>query len=122
LEITYICRETNENINCLSQNRPIINGVPQGFVLGPILFLLYIYHLKAGIEQGKQMFFADDTSIFITGNNVNVVQWKISETINKQTEWFEKNRLIINKEKTTAISFHQYQKVTTTMPINKAIS
>jgi hypothetical protein len=59
----------------------------------------------------NQLFFADGTSIFIAGNNANVVQRKINETINKLTEWFERNRLIINKEKTIAISFHQPQKV-----------
>jgi hypothetical protein len=48
------------------------------------------------------MFFADDISIFITGNSANEIQRKINETINKLTEWFEK---------TIAISFHHPQKV-----------
>jgi hypothetical protein len=58
-------------------------------------------------------------SIFIVGNSANVVQRKINETINKLTDWFERNRLIINKEKTIAISFHQSQKIQLRMPINK---
>jgi hypothetical protein len=67
------------------------------------LFLLYINDPEADIEQGKQRLFADDTSIFIAGNSVNAVQRKSSETINKLTEWFERNSLIINKETTIAI-------------------
>jgi hypothetical protein len=63
------------------------------------------------IEHGRPTFFADDTSIFIAGNSANDVQRKINRTINALTEWFERNRLIINKEKTIAISFHQPQKV-----------
>jgi hypothetical protein len=65
--------------------------------------LLYVNDLEADIEQGKPTFFTDDTSIFIAGNSVNVVQRKTSETINKLTEWFERNSLIIIKEKTIAI-------------------
>jgi UDP-N-acetylglucosamine 2-epimerase len=57
----------------------------------------------------SQRFFADDTSIFIAGSSVNNVQSKVDETINKNFQWFERNRLIINKEKTIAISFHQPQ-------------
>jgi hypothetical protein len=111
VEITYRRKETNEIINCLSRKKPIRYGVPQGSVLGPMLFLLYINDLESCIEHGGPTFFADDTSIFIAGNSVNDVQSKINETINKLTVWFERNRLIINKENTIAVSFHQPQKV-----------
>jgi DNA gyrase inhibitor GyrI len=47
----------------------------------------------------------------IAGNSANNVQSKIDEIINTFIKWFERNRLVINKEKTIAISLHQPQKV-----------
>jgi UDP-N-acetylglucosamine 2-epimerase len=76
-----------------------------------VLFLLYINDLEADTAHGISTFFANDTSIFIAGNSANDIQRKMNKTINKLTEWFERNRLIINKEKTIAIPFHHPQKV-----------
>jgi hypothetical protein len=76
-----------------------------------VLFFTYINHLETSIEAGRPMTFADDTSIFITGNNANDVKNKINTMIDVLTNWCEMNRLIINKEKTVAVYFHQPQKV-----------
>jgi hypothetical protein len=73
LEITFRCIETNKIIDCLSQKRPISHGILQGSVLGPVLFLLYINDLEAGIEHGRPTFFADDTTIFIPGNSTKSI-------------------------------------------------
>jgi hypothetical protein len=110
VEITYRCIGTNEITSCLSKKKPIKYGVPQGSVLGPILFLIYVNDLETIIEDGKPTFYADDTSINITAENATDVQKKIDKTVIALTDWFERNRLIINKGKTIAISFHQPQK------------
>jgi hypothetical protein len=47
--------------------------------------------LEVGIEHGRPMFFADNTSIFIVGNSTNAIERKMNETINKLSEWFESN-------------------------------
>jgi UDP-N-acetylglucosamine 2-epimerase len=72
--------------------------------------------MKWSIEAGRPTTFTDDTNIFITGNNANDVKNKINTTINALSNWCEMNRLIINKEKTVAISFHQPQKVQVESP------
>lgn len=115
VEISY--QKNNEIINYLSEEKYIGYGVPQGSVLGPILFLIYINDLESYISHGKPTFFADDTSIFISGNNINNIQLHIEQTINQLTEWFTRNRLIVNKEKTIAISFHHTQSKNSERPV-----
>jgi hypothetical protein len=61
-----------------------------------VLFLLYINDLDAGIEHGIPMFFDDDTSIFIAGNNANDIQRNMNS---KLTRWFERNQLLLIKRK-----------------------
>jgi hypothetical protein len=116
VEITYRCIETNDITSCLSQKRHIKYGVPQGSVLGPVLFLIYINDLETSIKDGRPTFFADDTSIFLAATNASDVQKKINKTINGLMDWFERNKLVINKGKTVAISFYQPQKKQTEYP------
>ena len=90
VEIAHRYEHSNEIKNYLSSEQYINCGAPQGSILGPILFLLHINNLEHSVKYVKPTFFADDTSIFIYGNNISVVQANVDTTVNQLLWWFEK--------------------------------
>jgi hypothetical protein len=89
----------------LSTIRGINHGVLQGSILGPVLFSLYINDLPINITGSKIMLFADDTNVLVTGENINNLQYKINNVMNELQTWLRLNNLVVNAEKTLALSF-----------------
>ena len=85
----------------------IEHGVPQGSILGPVLFLLYINDLPLNTPQADIFLFADDTNIVFNSINRNDIQVKINETTIKIEQWLIYNKLKINIDKTVYIHFNQ---------------
>jgi hypothetical protein len=82
---------------CCSEWKEIQYGVPQGSVLGPLLFLLYINDLPKIIsELSKPILFADDTSIIISDKDPTNFKIKINKLFHMINEWFTKNLLTLN--------------------------
>lgn len=76
------------------------NGVPQGSVLGPMLFTLFINDIfQVNSEGCKMHLFADDTIIYLSGTNVKQVIQKINITLELINEWFTTNGLMVNAKK-----------------------
>lgn len=95
--------------NFLSTAREIVVGTPQGSVLGPLIFLLYINDLPSYITYGDVFMYADDTSIILSGDTAGELQQRLDVTLQQFDEWCVKNKLIINYEKTICIRFKTKQ-------------
>ena len=75
-------------------------GVPQGSILGPILFLIYINDLPKISSKVTCLSYADDTALIFRHNNPDVLQDTVNEVLQLITEWFRANLLSLNVQKT----------------------
>ena len=91
--------------NCESQLMNISCGVPQGSILGPKLFILYINDMCNVTQIFEYILFADDTNLFCSNENVKVLYEQINDGLAKLKKWFAINKLSLNIEKTNYIKF-----------------
>ena len=86
-------------------------GVPQGSVLGPLLFLLYVNDIHKCSKKLRFYLFADDTNILYADKNVKALETTINVELQKLYMWLTANRLTLNSKKSNFfIVFHPYQK------------
>ena len=82
------------------------HGVPQGSVLGPLLFLIYINDLHNAIKYSKIYHFADDTNLLNITKSLRKMQKQVNIDLKLLYKWLLANKISLNCSKTELIFFH----------------
>lgn len=88
-----------------SSRTELKQGIPQGFILGPILFLIYANDLAGGLKADRVCQFADDKSVLHMSNSVAGLSQRCTESAGRMKQWCNNNDLILNINKTDLILF-----------------
>ena len=105
----------------LSNVTSIKCGVPQGTILGPLLFILYINDLPKCLLHSQSRMYADDTSLSYAAQDTNRIETCLNEDLDRISTWLSVNKLTLNMNKTEFMLIGSRQKLNTlaTTPVLK---
>ena len=112
---SYLSNRTQRcNVNGrLSTPRTITCGVPQGSILGPLLFLMYINDLPNCFREPSPRMFADDTNITLTAKTLTELNQALTPELSNLNCWLRANRLSLNVAKTELMIIGSRQRLNT---------
>ena len=85
--------------------KPVEYGVPQGSVLGPLLFILYANDIPQCMSYCRTILFADDTTVYQVGKDPNTMYRQVNFDLKTLTDRFNANQLSVNPSKAKSILF-----------------
>ena len=93
-------------INGVASNEATMScGVPQGSVLGPLLFLIFINDAPTGFRDLLTILFADDTTLQMSDQDAHALFGKVNDALALASDWFKANKLTLHPSKTKYIFF-----------------
>ena len=102
--------------NSFSSERLIKCGVPQGSILGPLFFLLYVNDLPQCLNKTKPCLFADDTNLTASGDSITDVEIAVNSDLENLRKWLIANKLSLNVAKTEFMLIGSKQKISNSHP------
>ena len=105
--------------NKYSSKKFLNYSVPQGSILGPLLFLVYINDLPNISKLAKFILYADDANIIITGNSIPEIMTKFNEVSCALVDWVSHNELLLNAKKTNYMLFSRSRNINMGMFVPK---
>ena len=84
--------------------------MPQGSILGPLLFLIYINNLSKAIIFSSVHHFADDTNILYASSSLKDINKKFNHDLSNLVQWLRANKILLNISKTEIIIFKSHSK------------
>jgi hypothetical protein len=99
--------------NMLSAEEKVFCGVPQGSIIGPLLFVLFYNDFPSCLKHSQCIIYADDTVIYVPGMDVFIIESRLSADMERIMQWCTDNELILNlkKGKTEAMLFGTCKKL-----------
>ena len=114
-------KQQTEVSGTLSDVGIIKHGVPQGSVLGPLLFLIYINDISQSSKILKFFLFADDTTVYYSDKTNAETENLLNRELNKVSDWLAANKLSLNVKKSNFLHFHHgnaKNKITINLKLN----
>ena len=99
--------------SCFSKENALPIGVPQGSILGPLLFLILFNDAVDVIEHSSILKYADDTVLYGADKDIQSIKVKLSKDMDCLAEWLKCNELVLNskRRKTESLPFGTSQRI-----------